>query len=156
MFTFIHVLTTTGIRNNELCELRVGDVRYASINGMYYLHVIAKCNKDRDIPSRIDPNEPLFMTSRGNAYSPSYLNQVFKKEFSRLPAEKKQLLEEKFTYYAESIPGDKKSGIVHKVMEITLHAIKHAFAIISMKSGIHIDTIQSHLDTQTLKQQRYI
>jgi len=92
------------------------------------------------------------MTSRGNAYSPFYLNQVFKKEFARLPAEKKQLLEEKFTYFAESIPGDKKSGIVHKVMEITPHAFRHAFAIISMRSGIDIDTIQmslGHADRKT-------
>ena len=32
-FAMIHILTTTGLRNEEFCNLKVGDLQYDSING---------------------------------------------------------------------------------------------------------------------------
>ena len=96
MFTLINVLTTTGLKNEELCTLKVKDVHYDSIGNHYYLDVLGKGNKHRDIPLRhkslnsiemfryarglqplsfVDPISPLFTTNTGNPYSPSYLSQ---------------------------------------------------------------------------------
>ena len=52
MFTIIHVLTTTGIRNEEFCTLRVQDLKVDSIQGGYYLDVVGKGNKRRHVPLR--------------------------------------------------------------------------------------------------------
>jgi site-specific recombinase XerD len=46
----VHILTTTGLRNEELCRLKVGDFKYDSISGGYYLNVLGKGNKKRQIP----------------------------------------------------------------------------------------------------------
>ncbi|MCP3764796.1 tyrosine-type recombinase/integrase [Domibacillus sp. A3M-37] len=56
MFTLIHVLVGTGMRNDELCRLKVSDVRFDPILGGFYLHVIGKGNKQRDIPLRQNGN----------------------------------------------------------------------------------------------------
>ena len=50
MFTIIHVLTTTGIRNEEFCTLQVKDLKVDSIQGGYYLDVLGKGNKRRHVP----------------------------------------------------------------------------------------------------------
>ena len=49
-FAIIHLLTTTGLRNEEFCKLKVGDLQYDSINGGYYLDVLGKGNKRRQVP----------------------------------------------------------------------------------------------------------
>ena len=41
-FAMIHILTTTGLRNEEFCNLKVRDLQYDSINGGYYLRCIRK------------------------------------------------------------------------------------------------------------------
>ncbi|MCP3764800.1 tyrosine-type recombinase/integrase [Domibacillus sp. A3M-37] len=52
MFSSLHVLAGTGMKNNELCRLKVSDVRFDPILGGFYLHVFGKRNKQRDIPLR--------------------------------------------------------------------------------------------------------
>ncbi|WP_307198017.1 hypothetical protein [Neobacillus niacini] len=49
VFAMIHILTTTGLRNEELCQLKVRDLQYDSINGGYYLDVLGKGNKRRQV-----------------------------------------------------------------------------------------------------------
>ena len=99
-FALIHILTTTGLRNEELCKLRVGNFQYDSISGGYYLDVLGKGNKRRQIPLRektvnsihlfreargleslsaADQNSPLITTNTGKAYTPSYLSQYLTK-----------------------------------------------------------------------------
>lgn len=48
----IHILTTTGLRNEEFCKLKVRDLQYDSISGGYYLDVLGKGNKKRQVPLR--------------------------------------------------------------------------------------------------------
>ncbi|WP_242691205.1 hypothetical protein [Cytobacillus praedii] len=54
MFAIIHILTTTGLRNEEFCNLKVEDIQYDSINDsinkQYYLNVLGKVNIRRQIP----------------------------------------------------------------------------------------------------------
>ncbi|EIM04956.1 integrase family protein [Planococcus antarcticus DSM 14505] len=129
MFGIVLVLSTTGLRNEEFCQLKVGDVKSDRILGGHYLVVTGKGNKKRQIPlkekvlesirmfrqarelpqlSEADPTTPLFTTSRGTAFSPSYLISYVRKEFEKI----KQELE----------------GIEVK---LTPHVFRHAFAITS-------------------------
>lgn len=50
MFALVHVLVTTGIRNEELCRLNVEHMRNDTIKGGYYLDVLGKGGKWRRIP----------------------------------------------------------------------------------------------------------
>lgn len=176
MFCLIHILTTTGIRNTELCSLKVSDVREDKINGGYYLHVVAKGNKDREIPlkdktlqaiklfrkvrglnsfeeeAKIDPNAPLLTTNRGTAYRPVYLDQYFVDTISKLPPIEREEVRKQFTYYDRENPNDKNSKTIAKEMRITPHLFRHAYAIISSKSNIDVETIQrslGHSDKKT-------
>ena len=49
-FSIIHILTMTGMRNEEFTKLRVKDLQYDSITGTYFLDVLGKGNKRRQIP----------------------------------------------------------------------------------------------------------
>ncbi|SCX63406.1 Phage integrase family protein [Lysinibacillus fusiformis] len=105
MFALVHVLVTTGMRNEEFCKLNVEHIRKDTIRGGYYLDVLGKGRKWRRIPLKdkvvesikkfreirdlapieeAEKTSPLFTTKTGSAYSPSYLDQVFKREFSNI------------------------------------------------------------------------
>ena len=137
MFTIIHVLTTTGLRNEEFCNLIVGDLKVDSLHGGYYLDVLGKGNKRRHIPLRdkvvesirkfraargLLPFEdeevaaPLFTTNRGRAYSPSYFSQYVSKQIKDL--EKLDL------------------KLSDRTLNLTPHVFRHAFAIISRLNGV--------------------
>lgn len=159
MFAIIHFLTTTGIRNQEMCNLKVGNIQYDKINNQYTMRIIAKGNKQRIIPlldktlrsvnlfrhargfekidattlNRLNPNEPVFATNRGSAYSPSYLIQYIHRQIENLQDEDAATVKEMFSYREHERPHDKNSPIVQKEMVITPHLFRHAFAIISSK-----------------------
>jgi len=144
MFTLILVLVTTGMRNEELCTLKVEQMRKDTIKGGYYLDVLGKGGKWRRIPLKdkvavsikhfrkvrglapietADKHAPLFTTKTGNAYSPSYLDQVFKREFSKIESDK----------------------------TITPHIFRHAFAIISHINGADIYKIMKSLGHEKIE-----
>lgn len=144
MFTLVHVLVTTGMRNEELCTLKVEHLRKDLVNGSYYLDVLGKGRKWRRIPLKdkvvasikkfrevrglapieiASKSSPLFTTKTGNAYSPSYLDQVFKREFAKIESEK----------------------------VITPHVFRHAFAIISHINGADIYKIMKSLGHEKIE-----
>lgn len=41
-FAIVHVLSTTGIRNEEFCKLQVNDLKRDTILGGHYLEIIGK------------------------------------------------------------------------------------------------------------------
>ena len=148
MFAIVLVLTTTGLRNEEFCSLTVGDIKRDNIHGSYYLDVLGKGNKRRQIPLRdkvlnairmfryargLTPieeaaaDEPLFTTNRHNPYSPSYFSQYFKKEMM-------------------DVPGELVSGI-----DVTPHYLRHAFAIISHLEGVDVYDIMRSLGHERLE-----
>ncbi|KRF67557.1 hypothetical protein ASG99_14715 [Bacillus sp. Soil768D1] len=49
VFSIIHILTMTGMRNEEFTRLRVKDLQYDSITSTYFLEVLGKGNKRRQI-----------------------------------------------------------------------------------------------------------
>ncbi|WEA41657.1 tyrosine-type recombinase/integrase [Lysinibacillus fusiformis] len=144
MFALVHVLVTTGMRNEELCKLNVEHLRKDTIRGGYYLDVLGKGRKWRRIPLKdkvvesikkfreirdLAPIEaaekasPLFTTKTGSAYSPSYLDQVFKREFSKIECER----------------------------VITPHIFRHAFAIISHINGADVYKIMKSLGHEKIE-----
>lgn len=169
LFCITHFLVTTGIRNTEICNLKVGDVNYDQMSQKYYITVIAKGNKNREIPLlqktvdvlRIfrrltglqpfeemalqDANAPLFTTSRGTAFTASYLDHYYERQMSRFPTLVKEEIKKRFTYTERENPLDKTSPIVEKQIKITPHVFRHAYAIISHHSGVDLDLIKDSL-----------
>lgn len=149
-FAIIHILTTTGLRNEEFCKLQVGDLQYDSINGGYYLNVFGKGNKRRQVPlkektlksirifrdtrglddvSIADKQKPLVTTNTGKAYTPSYLSQ----------------------YLTKMINESNLPFLVHRSSPIGPHTFRHAFAIISHKSGVDIYQIMRSLGHEKIE-----
>lgn len=175
MFSIIHVLTTTGIRNAEFCRLKVGDVVYDSINEGYYINVIAKGNKLRQVPLRektmksinlfryvrglppfseavkTDPNAPLFTTNTGKPYDSSYLSKYFQRQIESLPKDKREELRQVFSYNERENPLDENSPIVQKEMKITPHMFRHSFAIISSQANVELHVISQSLGHENIQ-----
>ena len=149
-FAIIHILTTTGLRNEEFCKLQVRDLQYDSINGGYYLNVLGKGNKRRQIPlkekilnsirmfrnargledlSVADKESPLVTTNTGKAYTPSYLSQ----------------------YLSKMIKETNLPFLLHRSSPIGPHTFRHAFAIISHKSGVDIYQIMRSLGHEKIE-----
>ena len=143
-FAIIHILTTTGLRNEELCKLKVGDFQYDSISGSHYLNVLGKGNKRRQIPLReksvnsirlfrkarglkdltiADKESPLLTTNTGKAYSPSYLSQ----------------------FLTKSIKETNLPFLLHRSSPVGPHTFRHAFAIISHLSKVDVYQIMRSL-----------
>lgn len=149
MFGIVLVLSTTGLRNEEFCQLKVGDVNNDRIRGGHYLDVTGKGNKKRQIPlkskvydsirhfrearglpslTEADPTAPLFTTSRGTAFSPSYLISYMAKEFKKIERE--------------------MDGIEVK---LTPHVFRHAFAITSRLNQVDVYDIMRSLGHEKLE-----
>ncbi|AQQ55494.1 tyrosine-type recombinase/integrase [Planococcus lenghuensis] len=148
MFGIILTLTATGIRNEEYCKLDVRHVQRDRILGGFFLSVIGKGNKRRQIPlkpqvieamenfrkargipslSAADPDSPLFTTSRGTRFSPSYLNQYMTKEMIKIQ--------------------ERLNGLE---INITPHVFRHAFAITSHLNKVGIYDIMRSLGHEKL------
>ena len=149
MFGIVLILATTGLRNEEFCQLKVGDVKNDRIRGGHYLEVTGKGNKKRQTPlkqkvygsirqfrearglpklSEANPAAPLFTTSRGTAFSPSYLISYMTKEFTKIERE--------------------LEGIEVK---LTPHVFRHAFAITSRLNKVDVYDIMRSLGHEKLE-----
>lgn len=149
-FAMIHILTTTGLRNEEFCNLKIGDLQYDSINECYYLDVLGKGNKRRQVPLKekttnsirmfrdarglqeltmADKNNPLFTTNTGKAYTPSYLSQ----------------------YLTKMIKETSLPFLLHRSSSVGPHTFRHAFAIISHKSEVDIYQIMRSLGHEKIE-----
>lgn len=140
-FTIIQTLVSTGLRNEELCNLTVQDLQQ-SISGSPYFAVTGKGNKRRDIPikesvlrsiqyyraarnvpalSESSPNDAIFPTARGKQFTPSGLTQWLTRQLASLSDE----------------------PLEH--VKITPHTFRHAFAIISHENGADVYDIMRSL-----------
>ena len=150
MFGIVHVLTTTGMRNEEFCRLQVKDLKIDAIQKSYYLDVLGKGNKRRHIPLKdkvvtsirqyraarglttfehSQPDMPLFTTNTGRAFSPSYLSQ----------------------YVSAQISGTIQLKLSDPSLNITPHIFRHAFAIISKLNGVDIYDIMRSLGHEKIE-----
>lgn len=150
MFAIVHVLTTTGIRNEEFCQLHVQDVKKDHIQGGFYLDVLGKGNKRRQIPLKekvvqsihefrvargllpfeeADRDDPLFTTNTGRAFTPSYLSQYVRAQIGKLD----------------------HLELADSMVQITPHVFRHAFAIISKINGVDIYDIMRSLGHEKIE-----
>lgn len=150
MFTFVQVLTTTGIRNEEFCRLTVKDLKFDSILQQHFLDVLGKGNKRRLIPLRertykaiqdfrktrgllpleeAAPDDTLFCTNTKRAYSPSYLAQYIRKQIAQT-----------------NLPFLKE-----RANPITPHTFRHAFAIISRLNKVDLYDIMRSLGHEKIE-----
>ncbi|MEG6533721.1 tyrosine-type recombinase/integrase [Caldifermentibacillus hisashii] len=150
IFSIIHILTTTGLRNEEFCHLQVKDFHYDTITRQYYLDIKGKGNKWRQVPLRektinsirmfryarglddievAQPNDPMFTTNTKKAFTPSYLSQ----------------------YLSSQIKKADLSFIKSNYIKITPHVFRHAFAIISRLSGVDIYDIMRSLGHEKIE-----
>ncbi|MEH7484413.1 tyrosine-type recombinase/integrase [Neobacillus drentensis] len=149
-FSMIHILTTTGLRNEEFCKLKVRDLQYDSISGGYYLDVLGKGNKKRQVPLReksvnsirmfrnargleditvADKESPLVTTNTGKSYTPSYLSQ----------------------YLTKTITETKLPFLMNRSSAVGPHTFRHAFAIISHLSKVDIYQIMRSLGHEKIE-----
>lgn len=140
-YAIILTLVTTGLRNEELCNLKIASVKTDYVNGGLYFEVIGKGNKKRDVPIKNSvlrvislyrrsyglsdleagqEDEAIFVTSSGSKYSPSYLSQALKKVI------------------AKSMNGQLEKAV-------TAHSFRHAYAIISHINNVNIYDIMRSL-----------
>ncbi|MBK5458027.1 tyrosine-type recombinase/integrase [Peribacillus sp. TH27] len=149
VFSIIHILTMTGMRNEEFTRLRVKDLQYDSITSSYFLEVLGKGNKKRQIPLKekgmnsirmfrsargiddidaAEGDDPLFTTNTGRAYSPSYLSQ----------------------YITKAIKESGLPFLKFRSSSIGPHTFRHAFAIISHLNGVDVYQIMKSLGHEQL------
>lgn len=149
MFTIVLVLAATGIRNAEFCRLKNEDVKSDQVLGGYYLDVIGKGNKKRQIPLKqkvydsiriyrsarglptledAAPNAPLFATSRGTTFTPTYLIAYMNKEMQKVQEE-----------------------LGNIEVELTPHVFRHAFAITSRLNKVDVFDIMRSLGHEKLE-----
>ncbi|MBT2606034.1 tyrosine-type recombinase/integrase [Bacillus sp. ISL-53] len=149
VFSIIHILTMTGMRNEEFTRLRVKDLQYDSITSTYFLEVLGKGNKRRQIPLKekgmnsirlfrsargiddidaAEGDDPLFTTNTGRAYSPSYLSQ----------------------YITKAIKESGLPFLKFRSASIGPHTFRHAFAIISHLNGVDVYQIMKSLGHEQL------
>ncbi len=149
MFSIVLMLTATGIRNEEFCKLKVGDVKSDALLGGYYLDVIGKGNKKRQIPLKqkvydsirmfryarglpslgdAAPTAPLFTTSRGTAFTPTYLIAYMNKEMKKVQVE-----------------------LGNIEVKLTPHVFRHAFAITSRLNKVDVFDIMRSLGHEKLE-----
>ena len=149
VFSIIHILTMTGMRNEEFTRLRVKDLQYDSITSTYFLEVLGKGNRRRQIPlnekgmdsirmfrsargiddiDAADGEEPLFTTNTGRTYSPSYLSQ----------------------YLTKVIKDSGLPFLNFRSTSIGPHTFRHAFAIISHLNGVDVYQIMKSLGHEQL------
>ncbi|MGG6448291.1 tyrosine-type recombinase/integrase [Pseudobacillus badius] len=150
VFSLIHVLVGTGLRNEELCQLKVADVLFDPILGGYYLRVIGKGNKEREIPLKgkvmdsiiryrkarflsaqfpNQSNEPLFPNSKQKTFRPSYFSTFLSNAIEKVPIHSIQAREKR----------------------ITPHVFRHSFAIISYLNGVDVYNIMRALGHEQIE-----
>lgn len=143
-YTIVLTLVTTGLRNEELCQLTLASIKRDFIHGDYYFEVVGKGNKRRDVPIKAQLLEklqyyrasyalpplqhtnkqlPLFCTRSGKAYKPAYLAQSMSKLFKKL-----------------QFPTVDQASL-----HITAHTFRHAYAIISHINKVDIYDIMRSL-----------
>jgi integrase/recombinase XerD len=150
LHALLSVLMTTGIRIAELCTARVCDLTYDRRRNEYWLRVIGKGGKERDVlifpeifdrivrfrerrglATKLDANDtsPLFVTNKGKPYSETYLSRYITNAIKRtgLPLLKK-------------VQGN-----------ITPHWFRHGTAIMLREAGADVREIQLYLGHESLR-----
>lgn len=146
-YALLSVLATTGARVAEIANSKFSDLYYDAYNGKYWLKVIGKGNKPRELlifnnvferiitfrkrrglSTVLDHTNhgPLFTTNKLKPYSPKYLS----------------------SYITEII---EKTDVIRHSGKISGHSLRHYFAIYSAQNGADIFRIQQTLGHESIE-----
>ncbi len=146
----LFILATTGLRCEELASAKWGDLYYDSFTDRYWLKVVGKNNKPREVvifrkafhllvklrkrkrmSSDLNPNDQSYLitTNKGNPYTGRYLS----------------------SYITRKIQETNLEFLKYRDTNITPHFMRHFFAIESAKLGVSIYDLQRTLDHESIK-----
>ena len=148
-YALLSVLATTGARVAEIANSKFCDLYYDAYNGKYWLKIIGKGNKPRELlifnnvferiiafrkrrglSTKLDHNDqsPLFTTNKLKPYSPKYLSS-----------------------YISDIIQKAKIDVLKHTGKIGPHHFRHYFAIYSAQNGADIFRIQQTLGHESIE-----
>lgn len=141
------LLFDTGIRNSELCDLKVSDVRET------YIRIIGKGNKERHVPITPSINKDLVRYMRvRNEYIKDKVR--YQTEYLLLSQKGRRLTPEALEYIM------KKAGEAAKIksgVRVSPHTCRHFYAQSQLKNGCDLYTVSKllgHSKVETTK--RYL
>lgn len=157
-YTLFYVLASTGMRINELARAKWSNLRYEPTVGYYFLKVIGKGNKERDVIifdevlkvvienrrrkmltteiGKVD-GTAFFPKANGQHYNKTYLSNEFTKLVGNAPFD---FIKARFEKESESINEGKSIRY-----RITPHTCRHYTAAFYMDRGIDSKAIQDML-----------
>lgn len=162
MYTMLYTLVSTGLRIQELCKANWSSISYQPDAGMYFVSVIGKRNKLREVPmfeevlevlkefrmrrgftADLSDESPLFPKPNGDYYNFKYMSNEFTKQIEQLRdtfpfIQKRYEMEKQF----------KESG--HSIrFRITPHTCRHYTASYYLSKGADLKAIQDLLDHES-------
>jgi len=163
MYTLLFTLVSTGLRIQELCSARWSSITYQPEAGMYFVSVLGKRDKMREVPLFNEvlevlkefrmrrgfsgelngQNTPLFPKPNGDSYHFKYLSNEFTRQIEMLqdqfPFIKRRVqMEEQFTQSGKSLR-----------FRITPHTCRHYTAAYYLSKGADLKAIQDLLDHES-------
>jgi len=163
MYTLLFTLVSTGLRIQELCSARWSSITYQPEAGMYFISVIGKRDKMREVPLFNEvlevlkefrmrrgfsgelkgQNNPLFPKPNGDHYNFKYLSNEFTKQIEKLqdqfPFIKRRIeMEQQFAQSGKSVR-----------FRITAHTCRHYTAAYYLSKGADLKAIQDLLDHES-------
>lgn len=162
MYTLLFTLVSTGLRIQELCNARWSSITYQPEAGMYFVSVVGKRDKLREVPLfnevlevlkefrmrrgfSVDFSEdtPLFPKPNGDSYNFKYLSNEFTKQIEQLKdrfsfIQKRYEMEQHFNENGKAIR-----------FRITPHTCRHYTASYYLSKGADLKAIQDLLDHES-------
>lgn len=141
----IKLLFNCGFRRGELANCKLRDIdrddksifipprksegRYVSYNGSYLDFLLDQWIDygERDSMTYADESEYLFPTNESEHISGDHINQIVK------DAAKEADIQETLNKYADG----------REIHKVTAHTLRHSFAMQTIKSGVHVKTLQT-------------
>ncbi|QHE52415.1 tyrosine-type recombinase/integrase [Pontibacillus sp. HMF3514] len=163
MYTLLFTLVSTGLRIQELCSARWSSITYQPEANLYFVSVVGKRDKLREVPLFNEvlevlqefrmrrgfsgelngQNTPLFPKPNGDHYNFKYLSNEFTKQIENL--------QDQFPFIKRRIEMEKQFADSGKSVRfrITPHTCRHYTAAYYLSKGADLKAIQDLLDHES-------
>lgn len=163
MYTLLFTLVSTGLRIQELCSAKWSSITFQPEAGMYFVSVIGKRDKMREVPLFNEVLEvlkefrmrrgfsgeingdstPLFPKPNGDSYNFKYLSNEFTKQIEQL--------QDTFGFIKRRLEMERQFAAEGKSLryKITPHTCRHYTASYYLSKGADLKAIQDLLDHES-------